>query len=56
MVNICREKEGVYIKRRSSVYCPYMQKIGGGVVNTNTIDGLIDLSLEAVIDAARKPL
>ena len=33
-----------------------MQKIGGGVVNTNAIDGLIDLSLESVIDAPRKPL
>ena len=33
-----------------------MQKSAGGVVNTNAIDGLIDLSLESVIDAPRKPL
>ena len=53
--SICKEKQGVYIKRRSSIYCPYA-KSGGGVVNTNAIDGLIDLSLESVIDAPRKPL
>ena len=53
--SICKEKQGVYIKRRSSIYCPYA-KSAGGVVNTNAIDGLIDLSLESVIDAPRKPL
>ena len=42
--------------REEVAYIVHMQKSDGGVVNTNAIDGLIDLSLESVIDAPRKPL
>ena len=46
----------VFTCREEVAFIVHMQKSGGGVVNTNAIDGLIDLSLESVIDAARKPL